>query len=116
MVEFQCDHGKCKFRPYMERFDMNNHSWCYLCKYHYLLDLIKVKITRDKSIGYAEVDTDRELAERNSKKLWDLEGDIIDMKKEIDRLYDVLQENMDVMQEEINELKKEIENIKGGKL
>lgn len=116
MVKFQCDHGNCNLRPCIERYDINDHSWCYLCKCHYILDLIKVRFSRNKSIGYSKVDTDRELAERNSEKLWDLEGDIIDMNEEINELYDVLQENMDVMQEEINELKKEIEDLKGGKL
>lgn len=48
-----CDfHGVCKRKPYAEVYNLQTHSWSFLCRYHYYRERIIVKIFRVKNIGF----------------------------------------------------------------
>lgn len=60
--EYSCDQwikrkkGRCGKKPYCEVFLTGKHSWSWLCRWHYILDIIYCKIFRIKSHGYFILD------------------------------------------------------------
>lgn len=44
--------GRCKKKPYCEVFKLGVHSWSYLCRWHFIIDIIYCKIFRIKTHGY----------------------------------------------------------------
>lgn len=61
-VEYSCDkwiyltHARCGIKPYVEVYLLDEHSWSYLCRWHYYMDRLKCKIFRIKSHGYWKVE------------------------------------------------------------
>jgi hypothetical protein len=65
----------------MEFLDCQNgegeSKWGYLCFWHYLW----VRIHRDKHIGFAKPDTLREAIEHVREEIWDVQGDLMEIKE-----------------------------------
>jgi hypothetical protein len=81
MSQFGCDYkDNCTKKPYMEAYEVKGkkHAWYYLCFWHYLLTRIK-----RKGLGYCKVDTDREMLERIMEEIWDIQGDLIQIKEKL---------------------------------
>lgn len=61
--EYSCDQWigikrrRCGRKPYCEVLIVH-HSWSYLCRWHYILDVMWCKIFRNKSHGYYILDPD----------------------------------------------------------
>ena len=56
-VPFRCDVEMCERKPYMEMYNLDEHSWSYLCRWHYILDRFK----NNNNHGFCKVDTDSEI-------------------------------------------------------
>ena len=82
---FSCDYGNCNGKPYMEYLDTagENSSWGYLCFWHYLLVRIHRFIHRDKHLGFADVDTDREFMERIMEEITSIQYDLMEIKEKL---------------------------------
>ena len=82
---FSCDWGNdCSHEPYAEIFyedeeeEKGEHKWCYLCFWHF----IWARLRGDK-FGWCKVDTDRELMEHILEEIWDVQSDLMDIKKKL---------------------------------
>jgi hypothetical protein len=77
---FKCDWKECRHKPYAEIFynDEEESKWCYLCFWHF----IYARLRRDK-IGWCKVDTDREMLEQIREEIWELQSDLMDIKKKL---------------------------------
>ena len=48
-----CDyHGTCKRRPYAEIYNLQSHSWSFLCVFHYYQERLHAKLIRAKHLGF----------------------------------------------------------------
>jgi len=78
-VPFRCDVNECSRKPYMEMYDLENHTWSYMCRWHYYLDRFK----KNKKHGYCRVDSQIELLNEIRDSMFYLECEIEEMKQEI---------------------------------
>jgi len=64
--EYSCDKwiyltdARCGLKPYAEVFVIGRHTWSYLCRWHYYMDVLKCKIFKIKTHGYYIIDRVKE--------------------------------------------------------
>ena len=77
---------ECKHKPYIEIFapteEEDDGSWAYLCFWHYIKSRID-RMLRRKDFGWCKVDTDREAIEHLRFELWDMQGDLLEIKEKL---------------------------------
>lgn len=57
-MSYSCDkwvyliNSRCGLKPYVEVYPCGKDSWSYLCRWHYYMDVLKIKLFRKKPNKY----------------------------------------------------------------
>jgi len=87
MSIFRCDcKPNCRRRPYAEVFFPTTKEkdgyWIYACYWHFLILRLK-RFDGKISFGWCKIDTDRERIEDIEELLWDIWGDLFEIKEKL---------------------------------
>ena len=85
-MKFKCDIFGCTRKPYMEMYDLKEHSWSYLCFWHYIKDRLK----RNDNHGYCRVNTQREDICEILESIFELETEITDIQMKLKEIMEKL--------------------------
>ena len=100
MSILSCDRDGCEKMAHGEIYvieDEEHHTWCYACFWHYLIERIR-RILGLNGYGFCKIDNTREAIEFVRMELWNIQGDLIQIK-----------EKLGIKDEEIDEIKKNID-------
>ena len=95
-----CDRKGCKRLAFGEVYmpnvgDDGESVWYFACWWHYFIERIR-RIFGKTDFGFCRIDTTREAIEHIRMDLWELQGDILEIKQHFGIVKEDDKENIDV--------------------